>query len=366
MKKLDLDAGHLSSLIYLLFPFLALFLNRNQGNTLFLIVVFIIFSIVYTTLIIGHRALKPWTSYFLLVLHYLGIIYFVYAINPTSSLFLFYSVFALPLTFRVKLWSKEYFTFLATMLLCLIVTFLYYSEPFYIVMLIIYYFVMNLIMFSNFKRVTEHAYQSEINAQNEHINVLIADQERNRIGQDLHDTLGHVFASLSLKSELAIKLIDRDLEQAKAEMIEVNQISKEALTQIREIIHNLKTRSFVEEVTALETLLKNANLEFHFDNASLSQSLPPTKQALLTMILREAINNVIKHAEATKVSASLSRRDKEIVLTIHDNGKGLTDTSVHLESIEARVALLRGTLEVVNHAGLHMTISIPHGGGLLL
>ncbi|BAS44932.1 signal transduction histidine kinase [Staphylococcus schleiferi] len=364
MKKLDLDAGHLSSLIYLLFPFLALFLNRNQGNTVFLIVVFIIFSIVYTTLIIGHRALKPWMSYFLLVLHYLGIIYFVYAINPTSSLFLFYSVFALPLTFRVKLWSKEYFTFLATMLLCLIVTFLYYSEPFYIVMLIIYYFVMNLIMFSNFKRVTEQAYQSEINAQNEHINVLIADQERNRIGQDLHDTLGHVFASLSLKSELALKLIDHDIKKAKTEVEAINQISKEALTQIRAIINDLKLLSFEEEVASLEQLLKNANLTFHFENAAYSHALSPTKQALLSMILREAINNVIKHAEATEVSASLSHHAEGIILTICDNGKGLNDADVHLQSIEDRIALLRGTLKIENHSGLQLTIFVPNGGGI--
>ncbi len=48
---------------------------------------------------------------------------------------------------------------------------------------------------------------------NRHINTLIAEQERHRIGQDLHDTLGHVFASLSLKSELAYKLIDTDVEK---------------------------------------------------------------------------------------------------------------------------------------------------------
>ena len=61
--------------------------------------------------------------------------------------------------------------------------------------------------------------KNEIEEKNKYINTLIAEQERQRIGQDLHDTLGHVFVSLSLKSELAYKLIDKDQEKAKNEII---------------------------------------------------------------------------------------------------------------------------------------------------
>ena len=62
---------------------------------------------------------------------------------------------------------------------------------------------------------------------NKYINVLIAEQERNRIGQDLHDTLGHVFASLTLKSELATKLLDTDKEAARNEMRAINELSRD-------------------------------------------------------------------------------------------------------------------------------------------
>ena len=61
---------------------------------------------------------------------------------------------------------------------------------------------------------------------NRYINTLITEQERHRIGQDLHDTLGHVFASLSLKSELAYKIIDSDTENAKAELLAINKLSR--------------------------------------------------------------------------------------------------------------------------------------------
>ncbi len=355
---------NLSSLIYLLFPIIAFYTNDNKGQPFILIIVLCVFIFAYSTLILCHPILKERTAYLLLVIHYLGIIYFVYAINPTTSLFLFYSAFALPFSFHVTIRSKAYVTFMITMILCLITTYLFYPEPYYIITLLIFYTVINIIMFSNFKTAENARYKAQLKAQNDHINVLIADQERNRIGQDLHDTLGHVFASLSLKSELALKLIDHDIKKAKTEVEAINQISKEALTQIRAIINDLKLLSFEEEVASLEQLLKNANLTFHFENAAYSHALSPTKQALLSMILREAINNVIKHAEATEVSASLSHHAEGIILTICDNGKGLNDADVHLQSIEDRIALLRGTLKIENHSGLQLTIFVPNGGGI--
>ncbi len=76
----------------------------------------------------------------------------------------------------------------------------------------------------------------EIAKKNRHINTLIAEQERHRIGQDLHDTLGHVFASLSLKSELAYKLIDTDVEKVKAELLAINKLSRESLSKVQKLL----------------------------------------------------------------------------------------------------------------------------------
>ncbi|WP_303752678.1 histidine kinase dimerization/phosphoacceptor domain-containing protein, partial [Staphylococcus aureus] len=78
-----------------------------------------------------------------------------------------------------------------------------------------------LIVFDNLKKVKDREYKKEIEEKNRYINTLITEQERHRIGQDLHDTLGHVFASLSLKSELAYKIIDSDTENAKAELLAI-------------------------------------------------------------------------------------------------------------------------------------------------
>ena len=85
----------------------------------------------------------------------------------------------------------------------------------FFVLIIVFYLVILIVTLGNFKAREDRKVREELEEKNKYINVLIAEQERNRIGQDLHDTLGHIFASLTLKSELAEKLIDKDVEAAK-------------------------------------------------------------------------------------------------------------------------------------------------------
>lgn len=131
---------------------------------------------------------------------------------------------------------------------------------------------------------------------------MIAEQERNRIGQDLHDTLGHVFASLSVKSELAAKLIDKDPIAAKKEILNINEISKDTLEKVRHIIENLKVQTFEEEIQSIEQFLKDANIHFNFENIRGASSLNPTKtDDIINDTLEKPVNNVIKHAVPLKL-----------------------------------------------------------------
>ena len=84
----------------------------------------------------------------------------------------------------------------------------------------------------------------------------------------------------------------------------INQLSTETLNKVRLIIDDLKIQSFEDEISSLENLLQNANLDFKFNNKSAAKSLNPAKQSILSMIFREAINNVIKHAHATEVKVN--------------------------------------------------------------
>lgn len=338
-RKWNVRLGELSTLIYLLFPIISIFNEKRGSQTVYLIVL-AIFIVSYLMLVIYYYRFNNNVIYSLLVVHYVGIIYFVYAINPMNSLFFFFSAFALPFMFEVTIKSKEFITFIIAIFLCLIITSIYQIQ--YITVLVIFYLVILIITLGNFKTKKDEALKKEIEEKNKYINTLIAEQERQRIGQDLHDTLGHVFVSLSLKSELAYKLIDKDQEKAKNEILAINQISKDTLIKVRNIIENLKSQSFEEEVQSIKNVLT------------------PTKQSILSMILREAINNVIKHAKASKIYCEMIQEDNNLYLIIQDNGKGCNTTEdFKLKSIENRVQLLKGKLEIKSKNGMHIRIMIP-------
>ncbi|WP_436861880.1 sensor histidine kinase [Staphylococcus caeli] len=360
IKKLNLSILDVSSLVYLIFIVIPLFTFDIKGSYWAYVAIFIIFTISYVSLAIFSKMLSTQWIYICLVIHYLGIMYFVYSLGPATSLYLFFSSFLLPFILKVTMKSAVFIMFLIVLLLNLLITYL--VDPMSVGFLCIMYLAILLITIGNFKQRENIKIKQALEEKNKHINVLIAEQERNRIGQDLHDTLGHVFASLSLKSELAIKLLDSDPEKAKAQMLEVNTMSKEALNKVRAIVNDLKIQSFEDEVKSMHALLNNANLNFKFQNVELANGINPSKQSLLAMLLREAINNILKHAQATCVEGRLIDSSQDITLVIEDNGVGIDHLkSDDLKSIKTRVALMHGTLDVKSDNGLCLTVKIPRG-----
>ncbi|MDK4062971.1 hypothetical protein O0G71_03780 [Staphylococcus pseudintermedius] len=102
-----------------------------------------------------------------------------------------------------------------------------------------------------------------------------------------------------------------------------------------------------------------------FKGVQFAYALNPAKQGLLAMVLREAMNNIIKHADATTVHVALSETTDGLQLDIQDNGCGIRDKSpIHLQSIQARVEVLKGQLHIENNEGLHIQILIPRSVAL--
>ena len=356
--KLNTSLIHLSSLLYFLMLVIGLFMHP-RGPIWLNIILVITFGIVYSLMIICNPILNTYVLYSCFLVYCMLTISFVYSMAPEVSLFFFYSAFFIPFIVKEKFQKWFILTMLIAMCGCLAVTLIFYNFS-HLFTLILFYVVIVMILIGNKRMVKNRKLKQELEQKNQHINVLIAEQERNRIGQDLHDTLGHVFASLSLKSELAMKLIDQDKDKAKEEIAAVNQLSKEALHKVRNIINDLKVQSFEEEVQGMEMLLENANFEFYFTHKEKARVLSPSKQSILAMILREALNNVIKHSGATKVCCSLEDNQETITLTVHDNGRGL-DSGITLHSIEQRVNRVNGTLKVTNDKGLKVQITVPRG-----
>src|SRR5208337_3051105 len=119
--------------------------------------------------------------------------------------------------------------------------------------------------------------------------------ERERIARDLHDVLGHTLSLITLKSELAGKLIDRDPERAGKEIREVEQISRQALTDVRDAIRGYRSQGLVAELAQAKSTLETAGLTVQCDAAT-TVKLPAVQESVLSLAVREAVTNVVRHA----------------------------------------------------------------------
>lgn len=186
--------------------------------------------------------------------------------------------------------------------------------------------------------------------QNAQINLLLAENERSRIGQDLHDSLGHTFAMLSVKTDLALQLFQMEAyPQVEKELKEIQQISKDSMNEVRTIVENLKSRTLASELETVKKMLEIAGIEVQVDNHLDKASLTQDMESTAAMILLELATNIIKHAKASKAYLRLERTEKELILTVRDDGCGFTSIKGNeLHTVRDRVLPFSGEVKVIS------------------
>ena len=186
--------------------------------------------------------------------------------------------------------------------------------------------------------------------QNAQINLLLAENERSRIGQDLHDSLGHTFAMLSVKTDLALQLFQiQAYPQVEKELREIQQISKESMREVRTIVENLKSRTLTSELETVKKMLEIAGIEVEIANQLDTASLTQELESTASMILLELVTNIIKHAQASKAYLKLERTEKELILTVSDDGCGFASIKGdEFHTVRDRVLPFSGEVSVIS------------------
>ena len=193
----------------------------------------------------------------------------------------------------------------------------------------------------------------------EEIENLAKVAERERIARDLHDVLGHTLSVITLKSELAGKLIDRDPDRAAKEVREVEEISRQALSDVRDAIRGYRAKGLVAELAQAKSTLETAGLTVQCDAAT-SMQLPPMQESVLSLAVREGVTNVVRHANARSCRLRIEQQDGTCRLEIADDGQGFTSMEGNgLRGMRERVEMLGGTMERRNRSGTTLTITLP-------
>ena len=192
----------------------------------------------------------------------------------------------------------------------------------------------------------------------EEIEHLAKVAERERIARDLHDVLGHTLSVVVLKSELAGKILHQNPERAQKEIAEVEQIARTALAEVREAIRGYRAEGLAAELDRARATLDAAGVTL--DCSSTPPKLLPAQETVLSLIVREAVTNIVRHAHASQCRISLEQNAGQISLLVEDDGRGgIRNEGSGLRGMRERVESLNGHLQILSDHGTRLIIEVP-------
>jgi two-component system, NarL family, sensor kinase len=239
-------------------------------------------------------------------------------------------------------------------------------------------------MFYNRYRIKQKmVYQQQLNKQqNEMFNLTasVQEKERKRIAEDIHDGLGSVLSAAKLK----LSSLEEDKKLLSEEQREKYRATlallDEAAAELRNISHNIMpaTLSKLGLIAALKNITdrisSHPGLQVQFETHGFDNRLEESAEISIYRIVLELLNNIVKHAQASKTVVQLIKYPDYINITVEDNGKGFDykkavnqNKGIGLGNIESRVNYLKGTIDVdsLPGRGTVTIIDIPYSPELL-
>lgn len=208
------------------------------------------------------------------------------------------------------------------------------------------------------------AFVEELFAARAEVARLAVDAERVRFARDLHDTLGHNLSAIALKSELALRLLDRDPVRTRSELTDVYGIARESLRDVRTVVKGYRRDSLERELEGVQSVLVAAGVRCEV--ATLVATLPGPVEEVLAWAVREAATNLLRHSSASRCRISMRRTADAVRLDVANDGAGnaaVTDEigGSGLTGLAERLVPLGGTLTAGRRADgeFVLTVLIP-------
>jgi len=222
------------------------------------------------------------------------------------------------------------------------------------------------VAFMNINFLRKQEREAELRLSHDEVRRLATTAERERIGRDLHDLLGHTLSLIALKSELANKLFDRDAASAKREMADVERIARDALAQVRRAVTGIRAAGLAAELASAKLLLQSNGVQLECEIADVC--LPVEVETALAMSLREAVTNIQRHARAAHVRIVLEAARQAVILRVEDDGRGGAIVPGNgLAGMRERLAAIGAQLQVDSQRGrgtvLKVTAPLPLSAG---
>lgn len=195
----------------------------------------------------------------------------------------------------------------------------------------------------------------------EEIERLATLAERERIGRDLHDLLGHTLSVVVVKAELAGRLVAVDADRAATEVGDIERIARDALGEVRAAVTGYRAGGLDAQLARARQALSAAGVQARVDTTV--SALPAAQESVLALAVRECVTNVVRHAEATRTAITAHDGPGEVVLEVTDDGGGTLGTEGSgLTGMRERVSALGGSVRVEagdGGRGTRVTVRLP-------
>ncbi|MDT8863010.1 sensor histidine kinase [Alkalihalobacillus sp. MEB130] len=345
-------------IIFCLLPFYFIFRLSTALETIFGFIMILIFFLAYRLSFIK----DGWLVYLWVSLKM--------TISIGMTLFYGYVYFALFLAFFIgNIQSKIgfivlYIVHLITTIMAVCFSFFTQNDLFFAQFPFIIISVIGVILLpiTTYHRNKREKLEGQLEDANKKISELMVIEERQRIARDLHDTLGQKLSLIGLKSDLARKLIEINPESAKVELLDINQTARTALKEVREMVSDMRGAKLEDELIHIEQILKAAKIDLEIEGSAMLSNTPLLVENVISMCLKEAITNVVKHSKATSCKVFIQESSDELQLLVQDNGIGSDDTgSFHgngIRGMRERLEFVNGSLDILFSEGTTLDIRV--------
>lgn len=363
-KSIFQKSGGISPYIWTFFsilPFYFVFQSTDMTKSIVGIVLTILFYIVYRFAFLSQGwPVYLWTSILI-------------GISVTMTILFSFIYFA----FFIAYYNghiKNRVAFLTLYILHLIATtfainyLIVLQEPFFlkqIPFILIIWISVILMPFNIHNKKKQDELENKLEDANKRIAELVKQEERQRIARDLHDTLGQKLSLIGLKSDLARKIIYKDPEKSKNEMKDVQETARTALNEVRKMVSQMRGIRLKDELANVQQILEAAEIDFLLHQNMRGKSISLFVENILSMCMKEAVTNVVKHSQATQCQIIMEQSLQEVCITIKDNGIGFIynddiDNGNGLLGIKERLEFVNGNLDVVIDHGTAIVMKVPH------
>ncbi len=200
-----------------------------------------------------------------------------------------------------------------------------------------------------------------LRAENARVRYLATVTERERIARDLHDLAGQALTAITLRSQLVQRIAETDPGRAIEEAAAIEATARETLASVRETVAGWQQVVLSDELDKAATALKAAGVEPNIEG-EWRQDLAPSVETVLALALREAVTNVVRHADARSCRIGLNGGHGEVSLLVSDDGHGSrSPEGTGLRGMRERVMAAGGRLEFTTGEGTSLLVAIPVG-----